>query len=110
MGVWGHARGGRATRFLLFWRGRFGLGRGEGAFAELTVVTGAGDFFAIFAELAYVVDGAAIGVKVEGDVRAFDGSVQRCLAERAGLGSGQLVVTLLQNEGRVSALAGEIDR
>jgi hypothetical protein len=55
-------------------------------------------------------DGAAVGVEVEGDVRALDGSVQRRLAERAGLGAGQLVVALLQNEGRVSVLAAELDR
>jgi hypothetical protein len=55
-------------------------------------------------------DGAAVGVEVEGDVRAFDGSGQRGLAERAGVGAGQLVVALLQNKGRGSVLAAELDR
>src|SRR5712691_12878563 len=85
----------------------FLLGGDKGAAGLAAVIAGAFDLFAVLIHFSGVVDLRPRGFEVYGDIAALDRAGDGGVAQRAGVGAGELLALLLEDEGGSAGLLAQ---
>src|SRR2546427_2719719 len=87
----------------------FFLGGDKGTAGLAAIIAGAFDLFAVLIHFSAVVNLRARGFEVYGDIAALDRAGDGGVAQRAGVGAGELLALLLENEGGGAGLLAQDD-